>query len=108
MFLNYRKQLAVGLIYSKVIFGIQFWSSCSDNQKKQLQLVLNQTARIVMGLKSYRDMRVKDLFRCLRWHTLESLINYHDYLLYFSVQRHQQPANLWLIYRVSRSIRTQE
>ena len=93
-----RKQLAFGLIYSKVIFGIQFWASCSDKHKKQLQLVLNQTARIVMGLKSYRDMRVKDLFRCLRWHTLESLINYHDYLLYFSVQRHQQPGNLWLIY----------
>ena len=28
-----------------------------------------------MGVKR-RDMHVKDLFRCLRWHTLKSLINY--------------------------------
>ena len=50
-----------------------------------------------MGIKT-RDMHVLDLFRCLKWHTLESLVNYHDYLLYFSINRHGQPANLWRIY----------
>ena len=42
-------------------------------------------------------MRVKELFRCLRCHTLESLKNYHDYLLYHSIENNKQPANLWLI-----------
>ena len=50
-----------------------------------------------MGVKT-RDMHVLDLFRCLRWHTLESLVNYHDYLLYHSIVRSGHPANLWLIY----------
>jgi len=39
-------------------------------------------------------MHVLDLFKCLRWHTLESLVNYHDYC----IVRSGQPANLWLIY----------
>ena len=47
-----RKQLAFGLICSKVIFRIQFWVNCTEAQQKQLQLLLNQTARVVMGLKS--------------------------------------------------------
>ena len=97
-----RKQLAFGLIYSKVIFGIHFWANCTENQQKQLQLLLNQTARLVMGLNT-RDMHVKDLFRCLRWHTLASLINYHDYLLYFSINWNAQPANLWTLYDENRA-----
>ena len=91
--LKNRKQLAYRMIYSKLIFGIQFWSTCTENQQKQLQIILNNT-RLVMGVQT-RDMHVKDLFRCLRWHTLKSLINYHDYLLYFSINNHAQPANLW-------------
>ena len=93
-----RKQLAYGLIYSKLIFAIQFWSTCSDKQKKQIQLLLHDTARLVMGIKDRTSMRVKDLYRCLKWHTLESLINYHDYLLFWSINRSKQPENLWLLY----------
>ena len=39
-----------------------------------------------------------DLYRCLKWHTLETLINYHDYLLLFSIRNSNQPANLSLVY----------
>ena len=36
-----RKQLAYGLIYSKLIFGIQYWiSECSEAQKKEIQILL--------------------------------------------------------------------
>ena len=31
-------------------------------------------------------------------HTLKSLINYHDYLLYWSINRSKQPEDLWLLY----------
>ena len=98
-----RKQLAYGLIYSKLIFAIQFWSTCSTKQKKQIEILLNDTARLVMGIKERTSMRVKDLYRCLKWHTLESLINYHDYLLFWSIHRKKQPENLWLLYDENRA-----
>ena len=85
-----RKQLAYGLIYSKLIFAIQFWSTCSEKQKKQIQILLNDTARLVMGIKDRTSMRVKDLYRCLKWHTRESLINYHNYLLFWSINSNQR------------------
>ena len=92
--LKNRKQLAYGLIYSKLIFGIQYWiSECLEAQKKEIQILPNNTAILVMGVKT-RNMHVLDLFKCLRWHTLESLVNYHDYC----IVRSGQPANLWLIY----------
>ena len=98
--LKNRKQLAYRMIYSKLIFRIQFWSTCTENQQKQLQIIPNNTARLVMGVQT-RDMHVKDLFRCLRWHTLKSLINNHDYLLYFSIHNHAQTANLWRLHDVN-------
>ena len=98
-----RKQLAYGLIYSKLIFGIQFWiSECNERQKNQIQVLLNKTARLVKGVKM-REMAVLDLFRCLKWHTLESLTNYHNYLLYFSINRNGHPANLWKLYDQNRA-----
>ena len=48
-------------------------------------------------------MHVKNMFRCLKWHTLASLINYHDYLLYFSINEYAQPANLWTLYDENRA-----
>ena len=36
-----RKQLAYGLIYSKLIFGIQYWiSECSETQKNEIQVLM--------------------------------------------------------------------
>ena len=46
---------------------------------------------------------MKDMFRCLKWHTLASLINYHDYLLYFSINEFAQPANMWTLYDENRA-----
>ena len=63
-----RKQFAFGLIYSRII-------------------------RIVMN-KKMREMRVLDLYRCLKWHTLDILMMYHDYLLFFSIITYRQPGNL--------------
>ena len=44
-----------------------------------------------------------DLFRCLKWHTLDSLMLYHDYLLYFSIERSGQPGDLHSIYEENKS-----
>ena len=63
---------------------------------------MNKAARIVMGKKT-REMRVLDLFRCLKWHTLESLMLYHDYLLYFSIERSSQQNDLKSIYKDNKS-----
>ena len=34
---------------------------------------------------------------------MKSLIIYHDYLLYFSINNHKQPANLWKLYDKNRA-----
>ena len=49
------------------------------------------------SLKSFCVSK-RSIHRCLKWHTLESLINYHDYLLFWSINREKQPENLWLLY----------
>ena len=60
------KLLAYGLIYSKVIFGLQFWADCPKRLLDRLQILLNRAARIVMK-KGIRDIHVNDLYRCLKW-----------------------------------------
>ena len=75
-----------------------FWDTILDfgmfrGSEEGIQILPNNTAILVMGVKT-RNMHVLDLFKCLRWHTLESLVNYHDYC----IVRSGQPANLWLIY----------
>ena len=97
-----RKQFAFGLIYSKIVFGIQLWRQCNETLKHKIQILMNKAARIVMA-KETREMRVLDLFRCLKWHTLDSLMLYHDYLLYFSIERSGHPGDLKSIYEENKS-----
>ena len=97
-----RKQFAFGLIYSKIIFGMQYWSQCNESLKNQIQLLMNKAARIVMNKKT-REMHVLDLYRCLKWHTLDTLMTYHDYLLFFSIITHGQPGNLKTLYDENKS-----
>ena len=97
-----RKQFAFGLIYSKIVFGIQLWRQCNETVKHKIQILMNKAARIVMA-KETREMRVLDLFRCLKWHTLDSLMLYHDYLLYFSIERSGHPGDLKSIYEENKS-----
>ena len=94
--------IAFGLIYSKIIFGIQYWSQCNESLKNQIQLLMNKAARIVMNKKT-REMHVLDLYRCLKWHTLDTLMTYHDYLLFFSIITHGQPGNLKILYDENKS-----
>ena len=61
------KNLAHGLIYSKLCFGIQYWSSpLPDMYWDQIQVIMNRAARIVLKIKTL-DMHVLDMYRVLDW-----------------------------------------
>ena len=46
-----RKQFALGLIYSKLVIGIQLWRQCNETLKHKIQIIMNKAAQIVMGKK---------------------------------------------------------
>ena len=46
------KNLAHGLIYSKLIFGIQYWSRpLSEELWRKVEVILNHTAKVVLKIK---------------------------------------------------------
>ena len=44
------------------------------------------------------DLHVKDLYRVLEWHTCKSLRNYHELLLFWSINHWKKPKNLSLMF----------
>ena len=91
------KNLAHGLIYSKLSFGLQYWGRpLSDELWHKLEIICNRAARTVLKVRPL-DIHVKDLYRILDWHTCKSLRNYHELLLFWSIKHWKKPRNLSLM-----------
>ena len=88
------KNLAHSLIYSKLCFGIQYYTyPLPENIWNQLVVILNKAARAVLKVRTL-DMHVLDLYRVLNWLPANACRDYHCLNLFWSIKMWQKPRNL--------------
>ena len=88
------KNLAHGLIFSKLCFGIQYWSSpLTEAIWNQITVLVNRAARTVLKIKPLQ-MHVLDLYRVLNWLTPRAWRDYMDLVLFWNIKYYKRPANL--------------
>ena len=88
------KNLAHGLIFSKLCFGIQYWSRpLTETLWNQIVVLVNRAARAVLKVRPL-EMHVLDLYRCLNWLTPAAWRSYMDLVLFYNIKVFDQPANL--------------
>ena len=93
------KNLAHGLIYSKLNFGIQYWSRpLSDELWKKIQIIVNKAARIVLKVRPLQ-MHVRDLYRVLDWLPASESRDFADLSLFWSIKHYETPHNLSMMLR---------
>ena len=88
------KNLAHGLIFSKLNFGIQYWSRpLSEELWKKIQVIVNKAARVVLTVKPLQ-MHVRDLYRVLDWLPANECRDFADLNLFWSIKHYEIPLNL--------------
>ena len=93
------KNLAYGLIYSKLNFGIQYWSRpLAEEHWNKIQVILNKAARIVLKVKPLQ-MHVRDLYRVLDWLPANESRDFADLNLFWSIKHYEIPLNLSTMFK---------
>ena len=88
------KNFAHGLIFSKLCFGIQYWSKpLTESLWNQIVVIVNRAARVVLKIKPLQ-MRVLDMYRVLNWLTPNACRAYMDLNLFWNIRQYKKPANL--------------
>jgi len=87
-----RLTLANGLIVSRIQYMCSVWGGTSDNNLKQLQVLLNKTARVKTGL--HRRTRSKILMTRCRWLNVRQLIEYHTSVTMWKLVHNRNPTQL--------------
>ena len=87
-----RKTLATGIIISKVRYMIEIWGGATENYLKQIQAVVNNSARYVTGLGK-RTSTAK-LMKEVGWYTIKELTTYHTLTSMWNVVRRHIPLQL--------------
>ena len=90
------KNLALGLIYSKLIFGIQYWSKPLPEELWQ-KVIVKEAAQTVLKIRPLQ-MHVLDLYRVLAWLPASACREFQDISLFWSIKHHRTPSNLSLMF----------
>ena len=92
------KNLAHGLIYSKLCFGIQYWGwQLNEDLWRQIEVILNKTARTVLKIRPLQ-MHVKDVYRVLDWLPARSCRDFQDLNLFWSIKHYKTPRSLSMMF----------
>ena len=92
------KNLAHGLIYSKLSFGIQYWSrQLPDVYWRQIEVILNEAARTVLKIRPLQ-MHTKDVYRILDWLPAKSCRDFQDLSLFWSIKHYRTPRSLSVMF----------
>ena len=90
-----RKMVANSIVMARMIYIIQLWGGTSNYLLKSLQVLQNQAARTVTGLGWFTPQSV--LLGQLGWLSINQLVEYHNLLLLFKVQKEKKPVYLYNI-----------
>ena len=95
------KNFAHGLIFSKLCFGIQYWSRpLPESLWNQLVVLVNRAARAVLKIKPLQ-MHVLDMYRVLNWLPPGACRAYMDLNLFWNIRHYKTPANLSQMFQSS-------
>ena len=93
------KNLAHGLIFSKLSFGIQYWSRpLTQELWNQIVVIVNRAARAVLKIKPL-EMHVLDMYRVLNWLPPDEWRDYMDLCLLWNIKHYETPANLAIMFQ---------
>ena len=88
-----RKMVANGVILSRLVYLIQWWSGCENYLLKALQIIQNKAARIVA--KRGRRTPVKILLNQCGWLSVAQLSVYHSLMLVYKILSTKSPHYLY-------------
>ena len=102
------KNLAHGLIFSKLCFGVQYWlSPLPESIWDQITVLVNRAARTVLKIKPLQ-MHVLDMYWVLNWLTPRAWRDYMDLVLFWNIRYFKKPANLSLMFQGSQQYEQME
>ena len=88
------KNLAHGLIFSKLSFRIQYWSRpLTEELWTKIEVIVNKAARAMLKVRTL-DMHVLDLYRVLDWLPPRTCRDFQDLSLFWSIKHYKTPRNL--------------
>ena len=87
-----RKQVANGIVISKISYLIQWWGGCSGYLIKYLQTLQFRAARLVTKHGQLTPNRVV-LHQC-GWLSVRQMVHYHSLLLVFKIKKENKPEYL--------------
>ena len=90
--MKHRKILAESIVQSVLTFCITVWGGTGKGNVEQLQVLQNETARIV--LNKPRRCHRETLFSMLNWLTVNQLVAFHRILAIYELKRTGEPEYL--------------
>ena len=88
------QQLAYGLIFSKVSYGVQLYSQCTEKLKNEIRLVLNRCVRLATYSKLSDRRRTISMYQELKFLTFDSICASQDLNLLWNIMAFNTPQYL--------------
>ena len=88
------KVLGHGIVTSKLAYGICVWSNCLSGYKDRLQILQNDAAREILGVRRADRISKMELMNQVGWLTFDNLCRYMDILQVRSIIKTGQPESL--------------
>ena len=88
-----RKMIANGIIMSRLIYLIPWWSGCEQYLMKSLQIIQNKAARVVT--RARKRTTVKNLLSQCGWLSVAQLSVYHSLVLVYKILSTKSPQYLY-------------
>ena len=85
--------VARATIISKLTYAIQVWGGTTVENRRRIQVVINQTARMILRPTSYR-LPTPQLMKLLNWQSIDQLVQIHTLNLATNVAHTSQPAEI--------------
>ena len=88
------QQLAYSLIFSKVSYGVQLYSQCTERLKDGIRLVLNKCVRIATYSRLIDRKKTISMYQQLRFLTFDSICASQDLNLLWNIMAFETPKYL--------------
>ena len=89
-----RKQLAEGLVLSKLNYCICLYATTTEDVLDRLQVLQNDVVRTVYGVGKKLYVELDPLYKELKWLKVRQNIRYHDTITLHSILKNKTPKDL--------------